>query len=270
MKKLIKRILKEEIHPDYAGVVKENEVYFTMSLAELRIGLMALDQMSQPNKRYRWWADSFFRVLRTEYAIGDRRILGRMLLLFYFNEEKVLRYALEQNSIESLYSGPFYECVMDYNHDDIDESYEYEDTECHECSGDGTKTEECYECSGDGDVEDVDGEMVHCDMCDGAGEFEEDCDECGGHGTLEEEIRIFTLDQSSTNIISKEPFDISNYGTASDVFADEDVLKGNDQWYDSVREEEETYLTGDVDTIIETHSEDILSNETYEYIISYF
>lgn len=269
MKKLIRKILKEEIHPDYENLIEPQDAYFKLSYAELKIGLMVLKDLGNTRKDRHNWVSNFKNILYGKYAVTDNNRVARMLLVFWFNDVSDLKYALKQKSIESLYIGPFYECVMDYYNEETDEEIEYGDVDCDECDGSGEENRNCDECGGSGEVEDDDGEYISCDRCDGSGEETTECNYCSGSGTQEEEVVIHELSQYTTHIISKEPFDMADYGNASDVLNDVDLLVAYEDWYDSVRDESD-YIRNDEDNIIDVHSEDILVNNSAGYITSYF
>lgn len=246
MKKLIRKILKEEIHPDYENLIEPQDAYFKLSYAELKIGLMVLEDLGDTRKNKYNWVSEFRNILYDKYAVNNNNIVARMLLVFWFNDVSDLKYALKQRSIESLYIGPFYECVMDY----------YDEVSRVEVEHEGV---DCDRCDGSGEVEDV----------DGSGEETTECDRCDGSGMQEEEFVMYELDQYTTHIISTKPFDVSDYNYASDVLSDRGLLICNEEWYDSVRDDSD-YVNRDADNIIDVHGEDILVNNSAGHITNYF
>ncbi len=271
MKRLIRKILNEEIHPDYEGIIDEKSAYFKPSTAELKIGLLVLKKMVTQDKKYSSdWAYMFKKELKNEFAINDNEIITRMLLIFFFNNEKELEYSLKHKTTDNLYIGPFYECVMDYNESNTDE--QYESISCDSCSGSGTEEETCTRCDGSGEIESYgeegEDEWETCDECGGSGEVDIDCSWCGGSG--EQEERTYVLSQFSSNIISKEPFDTEYFRDASDVLYNTDFLVSSGDWYDEQREYDYHHLQKFEDEIIEIHSEDILQNNESSYVAGYF
>jgi hypothetical protein len=261
MKNLIRKILKEQddinIHPDYEGVLESpNDAIFPIRRAELKIGLMVMREMNNPNRKDRNWVYYFVQGLRRKYAIEDRKILTRMALIFYFNDLVDLEDALNFKELSYIYRGPFYEAEMDYYEEDLDEDYESEDEECYECYGSGE--EECGECDGSGWADEE--EEEECSYCDGKGHI--DCEECDGRGEIENEVIYYRLSERRISIISKEPIDMADYSYASEVLNDSNLLISEEEWTDERREREgdEWELEQDQDNIIDIFGEDIMSN----------
>jgi hypothetical protein len=270
MKKLIRKILNEEIHPDYEGVIEEHEAYFKPTMSELKIGLLAVDEMGgYINKSHDWgvnWVNRFKSVLEKTYAIHDNELLARMILIFYFNSVGEIEDALMEKSTEGLYIGPFYECTIDYNDDDVSE--DEESVDCEYCNGYGHETEVCHDCDGSGEVEVEEDEWETCGDCGGDGEIEDECSYCGGDGQVTEEV--YELSQYNVSIITKEPFDETDYEYFSEVTRRDDILIGNSDWYNSERDNDGDWLERDADTIIDVNGEDILSNKSAGYILAFF
>jgi hypothetical protein len=259
MKDLIRKILKEQddinIHVDYEGILeKPSDAIFPITFAELKIGLLVLREM-QNTRRDKYFLYNFVRGLK-KYAVEDPKMITRMLLIFFFNEEIDLEDALNFKELSYLYRGPFYSITMDYYDEDMEEDHDWEDEECGECYGDGE--EECGECDGSG-WEDEE-EEEECSYCDGRGHI--DCEECDGSGEIENEITYYVLAERQVEIISKEPVDMADYGNASEVLNDRGLMIGEERWYDEKREREgdEWEIENDQDRINDLHSEDIMSN----------
>jgi hypothetical protein len=262
MRDLIRKILKEQIHPDYEWVKEENEddVYYKISPAEIKLFLMALKISNSTFSDANYIKDTL-RVLKDKFVMTDSVTLSKIILVGYFNSYGDLKHAMETKDTSDLYLGPFYVVNMDHYDDDAEEGEDSLSRECRECDGRGYEEIECRECDGSGEIE-YDDEYETCTECDGSGEETSDCYHCDGHGDIDKEVKFFELSEYTVKAFSKRPIDPADYNNATDLWDDPNVLVAHRDWVTSRREEEdyEFELRSDYDTIIDFNNEDIIFN----------
>ncbi len=307
MGKFIKRILSEEVHPDF-DYIDEGTEMFSIHLKEVKTILKVLKR-SGIKHLDKHNVGKFVRDFN-EYLHMDSVVLTRYLLIAYFNPVSDLIRAVERKDTTQLYLGPFYLCVVEYWEDDIEEETEQVDEDCSRCDGYGYSSEDCEECdsTGNNDCTDcdtngsfpcdecdsmgeVDGEEcgtcegtgeIECGECDGFGEIgcdecsatgtiETDCGGCDGEGTIGRDIEKFTINSIERFVVTKEPLstDIYDYRDATEIIDDSDNLVGKAEYqYTHIEEEDDSELRGMVNELIDIHSEDVIVRD--EWILTYF
>lgn len=274
MKKLIKKIFKEEIHDEYKDTVKEEDIYLNPTIVELKIGLLAINEIrvilsNSYSSDNSYWVSNFQRVLKDTYVIRDSNMVASMILIFFFNKVEDIETAIDTGDISLLYRGPFYNIVIDYMDDEIQEKTEWVD--CDICGGHGSVEADCDYCDGDGEIENDEGEWSECEECVG-GVIETDCYYCDGEGVEEEET--YELSEYSVKAVTKELFDynylVTKYNNISDVYKDPNVLFGEPEYQGS----ETSHILSDFEEeegeIRDVYSQDIIINKEVRYILNFF
>ena len=257
MKKLIKKILKEEVHPDYENLVEGDNYKLGVNIKELKLIVYIL-------KNYHKSVTSFKEAFK-ELGINNDELLTKVILIISFNSGKTLMDAYKTKDFSKIYDGPFYRAEVEH-YDEIYDDTEYVEVECDNCGGEGSLSDECYYCNGRGVIEDDAGEYIECNDCDGDGQVEVECDECYGSGIYEVEVDVERISYYRSRVIAKEPItrgllgdDISdveknpNILTLSPVYIDNDYELVDDGGIDKDKEYriEDIY---DVDIIVRGES----------------
>jgi hypothetical protein len=277
MKKLIKKIFKEEIHDEYKDTIKEEDIYLNPTIVELKIGLLAINEIRFPKSSLNsyssdnsYWVSNFQRVLKDTYVIRDYNMLASMILIFFFNKVEDIETAIDTGDINLLYRGPFYDIVIDYMDDEIQEKTEWVD--CDICGGHGSVETDCDYCDGDGEIEYNEDEWGECEECGGDGVIETDCDYCGGHGSEEEDM--YELSEYSVKAVTKELFDynylVTNYNNITDVYKDPNVLFGEPEYQGSETSDILSDFEEEEGEIRDAYSQDIIINKEVRYILNFF
>ena len=193
MKKLIRKILREEVDKDVDG---DNYM--------LNVNNKELQLLSYIIKN-----DGALRYTFRQLGISNLVLMSKMFLILKFNTKKDILKSLENKDTSNLYLGPFYTAKVDY-YGEIYEDEEYVEEDCEYCDGTGYGTEDCYPCAGSGEIEDDDGEYVTCSDCGGSGEEEDDCSYCGGSGYQEYLEDMEKIDSFTVMVFSKEPIIIDD------------------------------------------------------------
>jgi hypothetical protein len=196
MKKLIKKILKEEVHPDYENLIEGDNYKLGVNIKELKLIVYIL-------KNYHKSVTSFKEAFK-ELGINNDVLLTKVILIISFNSGIKLMNAYKTKDLSKIYDGPFYKAEVEH-YDDIYNDTEYHYDECPTCSGEGSLNDECYYCDGSGEIEDDAGEYIECNDCDGDGQVEVECDECYGSGSYELEVDVERISYYRSRVIAKEP-----------------------------------------------------------------
>lgn len=258
--KIVKKILSEQHDYDWYGVT-ESQSIFNITPTEIKIGLMASREMGGKSFSSGVWLNKFVKILREKYAIEDKQILTRLILIFYFNSVDELQEAIYKKDISSLYRGPFYHINIVYNGDDINQDVDYETVNCEECGGDGIGYEDCDGCSGTGEIEMDDGEILTCDECSGSGYQEARCEICGGDGQYDEEEMVYILNCYKIDVISQTKIDEGTFSDISELFDQkDDFLITTPILYDTLTERNKVNLDYKIDRITDMYGDDMLSN----------
>ena len=208
MKKLIKKILKEEVHPDYENLVEGDNYKLGVNIKELKLIVYIL-------KNYHKSVTSIKEAFK-ELGINNELLLTKVILIITFNSGKTLMDAYKTKDLTKIYDGPFYRAEVEH-YDEIYDDTEYQEDDCYNCSGVGSLNDECYYCNGSGEIEDDAGEYIECNDCDGDGQVEVECDECYGSGIYEVEVDVERISYYRSRVIAKEPI---TSGLLGDDFTD--------------------------------------------------
>ena len=208
MKKLIKKILKEEVHPDYENLIEGDNYKLGVNIKELKLIVYIL-------KNYHKSVTSFKEAFK-ELGINNELLLTKVILIITFNSGKTLMDAYKTKDLTKIYDGPFYRAEVEH-YDEIYDDTEYQEDDCYNCSGVGSLNDECYYCNGSGEIEDDAGEYIECNDCDGDGQVEVECDECYGSGIYEVEVDVERISYYRSRVIAKEPI---TSGLLGDDFTD--------------------------------------------------
>jgi len=197
MKKLIRKILKEEVHPDYEDLVEGDNYKLKVNIKELKLIVYIL-------KNYHKSVTSIKEAFKELGIKNNELLLTKVILIINFNSGKTLMDAYKTKDFSKIYDGPFYSAEVEHYNEIYDDS-EYEYVRCDICDGDGSNENECFDCNGTGNIEDDDGEYVSCIACDGDGYEEVECDECYGSGSYETDLDVERISFYRTRVIAKEP-----------------------------------------------------------------
>ena len=208
MKKLIRKILKEEVHPDYENLVEGDNYKLGVNIKELKLIVYIL-------KNYHKSVTSIKEAFK-ELGINNGELLTKVILIISFNSGKKLMKAYKTKDFSKIYDGPFYRAEVEH-YDEIYDDTEYQEDDCYNCSGEGSLADECYYCNGSGEIEDDAGEYIECNDCDGDGQVEVECDECYGSGIYEVEVDVERISYYRSRVIAKEPI---TSGLLGDDFTD--------------------------------------------------
>ena len=192
MKKLIRKILKEEVDKDYEGLVDGDNYILTVNYKILQLLLFIIKNNGN------------IRPSLKQLGISDGELITKLFLLLSFNSKEKILEAYEKRDTSIIYSGPFYNAKVEF-YGEIYEDEEYVEDDCEYCDGTGYETQACYSCGGNGEIEDDDGDYVTCSDCGGSGEDEDDCSYCGGSGYHEYLEDIEKIDSFTVMVFSKEP-----------------------------------------------------------------
>ena len=197
MKKLIRKILKEEVDKDYEGLVDGDNYILTVNYKILQLLLFIIknNQNIRPSLK--------------QLGLSDGELITKLFLLLSFNSKEKILEAYEKRDTSIIYSGPFYNAKVEF-YGEIYEDEEYVEDDCEYCDGKGYGTEDCYPCGGSGEIEDEDGDYVTCSDCGGSGEAEDDCEYCGGSGYQEYMELVEKIDGFTVMVFSKEPIIIDD------------------------------------------------------------
>jgi len=188
MKKLIRKILREEVDKDVDG---DNFI--------LNVNYKELQLLSYIIKN-----DGAYKYTFKQLGISNLVLMSKMFLILKFNTKEDILKSLETKDTSNLYLGPFYTAKVDY-YDEIYEDEETVEDECEYCNGTGYDEESCYNCGGSGEVEDGDEDYVTCSDCGGSGEIEDECGYCGGSGYDEYTQELEKIDLFTLPVFSKTP-----------------------------------------------------------------
>ena len=192
MKKLIKKILKEEVDKDYEGLVDGDNYLLTVNYKILQLLLFIIKNNGN------------IRPSLKQLGVSDGVLITKLFLLLSFNSKEKILEAYEKRDTSIIYSGPFYNAKVEF-YSEIYEDEEYVEEDCEYCDGTGYETQDCYPCAGSGEIEDDDGEYVTCSDCGGSGEDVYDCNYCGGSGYQEYLEVLEKIDGFTVMVFSKEP-----------------------------------------------------------------
>ena len=258
MKKLIRKIIKEEVHSDYEDLVEGDNYKLKVNIKELKLIVYIL-------KNYHKSVTGFKEAFK-ELGIKNDVVLTKVILIINFNSGKTLMDAYKTKDLTKIYDGPFYSAEVEYYNEIYDDT-EYEENPCDFCNGDGYEESECYACNGTGEIED-DGEYVSCVDCNGDGYEELECGECNGSGVYETNVDVERISYYRTRVISKEPITKGLLGDdISDVEKNPNILTLSPVYIDN---EYEFVDNGGIDGDKEYRIEDIHSHDiivSSEYIV---
>ena len=250
MKKLIRKILKEEVHPDYESLVEGDNYKLGVNIKELKLILYIL-------KNYHKSVTSFKEAFK-ELGINNELLLTKVILIITFNSGKTLMDAYKTKDLSKIYDGPFYSAEVEH-YDEIYDDTEYQEDDCYNCSGEGSLNDECYYCDGSGEIEDDAGEYIECIDCDGRGHHEDECGECYGSGRYETEVDVERISYYRSRVIAKEPITRGLLGDdISDVEKNPNILTLSPVYIDN---EYELVDDGGIDKDKEYRIEDIYSDD---------
>ncbi len=259
MKKLIKKILKEEVHPDYENLVEGDNYKLGVNIKELKLIVYIL-------KNYHKSVTSFKEAFK-ELGINNDELLTKVILIISFNSGKTLMDAYKTKDLSKIYDGPFYRAEVEH-YDGIYDDTVYQEDDCYYCNGSGKIEDECYYCDGSGEIEDDAGEYIECNDCDGDGQVEVECDECYGSGIYEVEVDVERISYYRSRVIAKEPITRGLLGDdISDVEKNPNILTLSPVYIDN---EYELVDDGGIDKDKEYRIEDIYSHDIIvrgEYIV---
>lgn len=193
MKKLIRKILREEVDKDVDG----DNYILTVNYKILQLLLFIIKNNGN------------IRPSLKQLGLSDGELITKLFLLLSFNSKEKILEAYEKRDTSIIYSGPFYNAKVEF-YGEIYEDEEYVEEDCEYCDGTGYGTEDCYPCDGSGEIEDDDGEYVTCSDCGGSGEEEDDCSYCGGSGYQEYLEDMEKIDSFTVMVFSKEPIIIDD------------------------------------------------------------
>jgi hypothetical protein len=183
----LKKILSEEVHPDY-DYIEEGDELMEISPKQVK---MILNVFKRNEVKYftNYKALNFIRTFKDVYYIDDSVMLTKFLLVAFFNGVSDLVRAVERKDTSQLYVGPFYSATMDYWDDDMEEETDTQSDDCESCGGYGYQTSDCESCGGAGEFECDECEAsgyLDCPECDGmGGDDEGECSRCDGIGEIE-------------------------------------------------------------------------------------
>ncbi len=250
MKKLIKKILKEEVHPDYENLVEGDNYKLGVNIKELKLIVYIL-------KNYHKSVTSFKEAFK-ELGINNDELLTKVILIISFNSGKTLMDAYKTKDLSKIYDGPFYRAEVEH-YDGIYDDTVYQEDDCYYCNGSGKIEDECYYCDGSGEIEDDAGEYIECNDCDGDGQVEVECDECYGSGIYEVEVDVERISYYRSRVIAKEPITSGLLGDdISDVEKNPNILTLSPVYIDN---EYELVDDGGIDKDKEYRIEDIYSDD---------
>ena len=129
MKKLIKKILKEEVDGD--------NYKLSVNYKELQLLLYIIKN------------DGKLRYTFKQLGISNLVLMSKMFLILKFNSKEEILKSLENRDTSNLYLGPFYTAKVDF-YDGIYEDEVYVEDDCEYCDGTGYGSEDCYTCGGSG------------------------------------------------------------------------------------------------------------------------
>tara|TARA_R110000868_G_scaffold26777_5_gene102740 strand:- start:1646 stop:2452 length:807 start_codon:yes stop_codon:yes gene_type:complete len=238
MKKLIKKILKEEVHPEF-DFIDEGEELLPFRLPELKIMMATLKRMGVNNGVTNENKHIFIDILKKTFGINDDVVLSKMVLIGFFNTITDLFMAFKNNDPGRLYNGPFYISTLDYWDEEYSSDEELENESCDNCQGSGEDEESCASCDGEGHLgdEEEEGYSIDCDTCDGTGRENIDCGECGGEGAVEVEKTIFMVDNWEMTLITTQHMDIDEVKDTYQLIKDDDILTGDKKWLGEFRDD---------------------------------
>ena len=230
MKKLIRKILKEEVHPDYESLIECDNYKLGVNLKELKLIVYIL-------KNYH---KSVYGIKEAFKDLGIKNkelLLTKVILIITFNSGKTLMDAYKTKDVSKIYDGPFYSAEVEY-YDDIYDDTEYVEVECDNCGGDG---------------EEIDGEV---------------CGDCNGSGIWETDVDVERIGYYRRRVIAKEPITKGLLGDdISDVEKNPNILTLSPVYIDG---EYELVDDGGIDKDKEYRIEDIHSHDiivSSEYIV---
>jgi len=102
MKKLIRKILKEEVDKDYEGLVDGDNYKLTVNYKELQLLLYIIKN------------DGKLRYTFKQLGISNLVLMSKMFLILKFNSKEEILKSLENRDTSNLYLGPFYTAKVDF------------------------------------------------------------------------------------------------------------------------------------------------------------
>ncbi len=250
MKKLIRKILKEEVHPDYENLVEGDNYKLGVNIKELKLIVYIL-------KNYHKSVTGIKEAFK-ELGINNDVLLTKVILIITFNSGIKIMNAYKTKDLSKIYDGPFYSAEVEY-YDGIYDDTEYEEYNCHYCDGTGEIEDECHYCDGTGEIEDDAGEYIECDDCDGDGQVGVDCDDCCGSGSYEVDNHVEKISYYRSRVIAKEPITRGLLGDIiTDVEKNPNILTLPPVYIDN---EYELVDDGGIDKDIEFRIEDFYSDD---------
>ena len=141
MKKLIRKIIKEEVNSDYEDLVEGDNYKLKVNIKELKLIVYIL-------KNYHKSVTGFKEAFK-ELGIKNDVVLTKVILIINFNSGKTLMDAYKTKDFSKIYDGPFYSAEVEYYNEIYDDT-EYEENPCDFCDADGYEELECGECNGSG------------------------------------------------------------------------------------------------------------------------
>lgn len=220
MKKLIRKVIKEEVHKDYENFVDGSNYKLGVSLKELKLMVYILKNYGKSKDHIK---DAF-----KELGIDNEVVLTKFILIIMFNSRKKILNAYQKKDVSNIYDGPFYKAEVEY-YSDI-----YTDTIWVE--------EDCYECDGTGHYDDD--EEEECDVCMGA-----------GYAELEEDVERVNYERAT--LFAKQPITMDLLGDdIEEVSKNKKILFGHIHYLDN---EYEYLLDEEIENRIEDlYGEDII------------
>ena len=220
MKKLIRKVIKEEVHKDYENLLDGSNYKLGVNLKELK--LMVYILKNYPKSKF-GIQDAF-----KELGINNEVVLTKFILIIMFNGKNKILKAYQKKDVFNIYDGPFYKAEVEY-YSDI-----YTDTIWTE--------EECYDCDGTGQYED---------------DEEEECDVCMGEGYAEIEEEVERINYERATLFAKQPITMNLLGDdIEEVSKNKKILFGHTHYLDS---EYEYDLDEEIENSIEDiYGEDII------------
>ena len=266
-KRTIKKILKEEVHPDY-DFIDEGDELLPFKLPELKIMMATLKRMGAKNGVNNSNIGQYIDTLKNTFGFNDSGVISKMVLIGFFNSATDLVMAFKNNDPNRLYNGPFYMANLDYWEDDYEMEDDTIDETCDNCNGSGEEEDDCVSCGGDGYLgdEDLDEEEYECDDCEGTGKENIDCRECGGDGNVERDVTTYTVNNYELPLFTTQQIDIDEVVDTYRLMVDDDILRGKSNWIGSHSDDTAGSMldyTGEADIV----DQDIIVNG--ETIMSY-
>ena len=248
MKKLIRKVIKEEVHKGYEGLVDGSNYKLGVSLKELKLMVYILKNYGKS----KYVIKEAFK----ELGIDNEVVLTKFILIIMFNSRKKILNAYQKKDVSNVYDGPFYKAEVEY-YSDIYNDTIWEEEDCYECDGTGQLSDDCYECNGEGSIEDESGEYVDCYDCDGSGSVDGDCDVCGGAGYAEMEEEVERINYERATLFAKKPITMDLLGDdIEEVTKNKKILFGHIHYLDS---DYESNLDEEIENTIEDlYGEDII------------